>query len=438
MSYFDRIKQLAKTNKVRVTDLIALAPQNDPFYTGTEGDKVNAQWFTDLWEEFGYSEGVHLRRVHYQVISQEPTVKMPNGLPYENTEKCWEFLVSASKSARYLELVDPAAFVDRRNPQPVIFLPESIEDPEIGVVGDIDEMPELPPFPDLPGYALTGFEGEQSYHLEIWCEKSTQNDILLPFCRQYGINLVTGLGELSITATLAVAARIEESAKPARIFYVSDFDPAGQCMPVSVARKIEYWIRGKQDNADVRLFPVVLSAEQVKKYRLPRTPIKDKERRRAGFESRFGTGAVELDALEALHPGELQRVLRSIVLNYYDETLDGRVSEAESERHHELRIIMQRVYRNHDDEIEALRSEYDGIREEFTARLESCAERMSALWETMGDELRDEMPSIGRDSIPDAEDGTEIGEGLYNSERDYIAQLSAYKFFQGKRGLKAA
>jgi len=30
---------------------------------------------------------------------------------------------------------------------------------------------------------------------------------------------------------------------PLRIFYVSDFDPAGQCMPVSAARKIEFFSR---------------------------------------------------------------------------------------------------------------------------------------------------------------------------------------------------
>lgn len=31
-----------------------------------------------------------------------------------------------------------------------------------------------------------------------------------------------------------------------------------------------------------------------------------------------------------------------------------------------------------------------------------------------------------------AEEGDEIGEGLYNSERDYLGQIAVYKEFQGK------
>jgi hypothetical protein len=33
--------------------------------------KAMAKWFAELWRQFGYTTGVHLRRVHYQVISQD-------------------------------------------------------------------------------------------------------------------------------------------------------------------------------------------------------------------------------------------------------------------------------------------------------------------------------------------------------------------------------
>ncbi len=78
---YDFIKELAKANRCRVSDLIALAPQNDPFYVGTDGDRKNAEWFAALWGRFGYGSGVHLRRVHYQIISQSTPVLMPNGKP---------------------------------------------------------------------------------------------------------------------------------------------------------------------------------------------------------------------------------------------------------------------------------------------------------------------------------------------------------------------
>jgi hypothetical protein len=58
---------------------------------------------------------VHLRRVHYVLVSQDPPVLLPHGTPYLNTEACWKVLVQASKPARYLSLVPLDAFVDRRN-----------------------------------------------------------------------------------------------------------------------------------------------------------------------------------------------------------------------------------------------------------------------------------------------------------------------------------
>src|SRR5262249_5395838 len=143
----------------------------------------------------------------------------------------------------------------------------------------------------------------------------------------YGANLQTGLGELSITAAFSLVKRLMEVGKPACILYLSDFDPAGQSMPVAVSRKIEYFVRTFGLDLNVRVFPVLLTEEQVRDYQLPRTPIKESERRREGFEQRFGTGAVELDALEALYPGELRTLLGGYLEAYYDTTLQERVDE---------------------------------------------------------------------------------------------------------------
>src|SRR5437879_12646641 len=106
------------------------------------------------------------------------------------------------------------------------------------------------------------------------------NDVLEPLCKRYGANLQTGLGELSITATLALAHRLQEANKPARILYVSDFDPAGQSMPVAVSRKMEYFVRTIGLVVDVRVFPVALTLDTVEYYGCPGTTLKEPERRR--------------------------------------------------------------------------------------------------------------------------------------------------------------
>ena len=59
---------------------------------------------------------------------------------------------------------------------------------------------------------------------------------------------------------------------------------------------------------------------------MPRTPIKDTERRKDKFEQIFGVGATELDALEALHPGELARLLNVELDNWLDVGLQRRVN----------------------------------------------------------------------------------------------------------------
>lgn len=85
---YEMIKEMAKRTGRRITDLIALSPQNDPFYVGTPAALQNAQWFARLWDRFGYTSGVHLRRVHYQIISQRPPMSMPNGLPFAPRTRC--------------------------------------------------------------------------------------------------------------------------------------------------------------------------------------------------------------------------------------------------------------------------------------------------------------------------------------------------------------
>ena len=89
-------------------------------------------------------------------------------------------------------------------------------------------------------------------------------------------------------------------------------------MPVSVARKIEYFIRVSDMPYNVKLKPIMLTQDQCERYQLPRTPIKETERRRDSFEKRYGQGATELDALEALHPGELAELVTSEILQYFD------------------------------------------------------------------------------------------------------------------------
>ena len=369
--HYDSIKTLARENGLRVGDLLALAPANDPFYTGRPSEIEAAQWFADVFRQFGYFQSVHLRRIHYQIVSQEEPIHLPGGKgAYENTKRCWDYLNNAAKWARYLDLVPGEQFIDRRNPDAIIYhrVPQpddwdyrdptprvTVNAPEEWEWEDFEapQVPELPPLPylpDVPGYAVDGYQGiRQPYLVEVWAEKTTMNDVLEPICERYSVNLVTGAGELSISAVLDFLERVEEAGRPARILYVSDFDPAGIGMPISVARKIEFYLRKGDYEADIRLEPIVLTTEQVEAYDLPRVPVKDSDRRKASWVHNHGAGQVELDALEALHPGALGVLIEGAIQRYYDPSLTLRAQNRRWELQDHVGKIELAIVEHSDD-----------------------------------------------------------------------------------------
>jgi len=390
-----------------VGDLLALSAANDPFYVGRPSEMEAATWFADIWRRFSYAGKVHLRRVHYQIVSQEEPIRKPDGKPYENTERDWGYLTNASKWARYLDLVPASMFEDKRNQAPNIHYippqPFNNEEPSLDVVDAWEVL-------DLPGYELSNYRAEQPYLVELWVEKTTMNDVLDPLCVYYGANLVTGAGELSITAVIEFLGRVREAGKPARILYISDFDPAGMGMPISVARKIEYYQRQYGfDDLDIALDPIVLTQEQVRTYRLPRVPVKDSDRRKASWIDAYGAGQTELDALEALHPGELDHIVREAIHHYYDADL---IDETEARRT-ELRAILERLEANiredYADEITELQSQIENLQQAIRERLEIVA------------------PNIDDFALPESDPQPETNGVLYTSTRTYFEQLHYYK-----------
>lgn len=398
---YNAIKTFAKQEGLRVSDLIALTPGNDPFYVGSPGQMEKAHWGMLVYEGMGSPKECHVRRVHYWIVSQEPKIRKPNGDEYLNTIRDWEFLNLSLKYARYAGLVPIERFIDRRNPSPIVnakFWENEIPS-EVKEGIDAEELIEL----IADKFYCFNPHNSQPYLIELFCEKSTMNDILEPLCKKYGMNLVTGLGELSITAVRQlIDDRVQEADKPVRILYLSDFDPAGECMPVSVARKIEYFVRiASHMGYDIKLKPIVLTKEQCEEYELPRTPIKETEGRKGSFEARHGTGATELDALESLHPGLLEQIILSEVLDYFD-------TEAWNES------------TNHNREL------YERVKEFLTENIEDVNEFVNTTLEDLDlSDLDDYEASVG-DEFDDSD-----RKWLYDSDRPYVAQILEYKKFKG-------
>ncbi len=471
---YKAIKQLAKERGVSVTELCALAPNNDPFYTGRPAEVKAAEWFADLWQRFGYTTGVHLRRVHYRAVHPPGSVLKPDGTVYENTDTSWKYLCNAGKWARYLNLVSPTAFEDRRNPEPMIFTawkhPDDVDyrdpAPRYGVVYDWEEwdsysLPEIPSLPgipyqlpDLPALGVGGYNGiQQGYHIEVWCEKTTMNDVLKPLCERYGVNLVTGAGEMSISSVVDfLLERVHQADRPARILYVSDYDPAGLGMPISVARKVEFYQRENGSGAlDIRLHPIVLTSDQVGAFDLPRIPVKDSDRRKANWIEHHGAGQVELDALEALHPGELQSIVSEAILQYYDPNL---VQRAQGQRYALWRALQDEqggVLEGYEEQLKGLGMDYSRLVDDFGATrerfselvqdfqaeinahqeaLQRIIERGRTLYDCIQCDLDDVDIDLDDYPLPEPDLPPESDGLLYDSRRDYLEQLERYKAYR--------
>jgi hypothetical protein len=437
MLEFESLKAMAKSIGRPIRNLLALAPVNDPFYAGVGHRRRDAEWFAAIWAKHG-AVGSHLRRLHYRLISSTSPVLKPDGSAYQNTENDWSTLAGASLAARYLDLVPFDGMIDRRNDEPMIFAGNLDADPDKELqasclLADTEpdvEAIDVPDMPNLPSLFLEIDRPVQKFIVEVWIEKSTQNDWLVPLCRRRGVNLVVGIGEQSETRSRELALRAAKYGAPVRIIYLSDLDPGGRSMPKAVARKVEFTLAKFNLDVDLQLIPLALSPDQCREYRLPRTPIKDTERRKDKFEQTFGVGATELDALEALHPGELARLLNAELNNWLDDGLARRYSRLRSDLELRLRKIDARVHEKHADAIDALEHSFVEITDQITeiaALIGEWQDQAAELWEAVTTELEERRPDLSDVEVPQSEaHGDTDRFVLFDSSRDYFTQMDFY------------
>jgi hypothetical protein len=203
-------------------------------------------------------------------------------------------------------------------------------------------------------------------------------------------------------------------------------------MPVAVARKIEFHLRTLGLDLDIEVRPVLLTHEQCVHYRLPRMPIKEEERRAARFEERFGEGATEMDALEALHPGEISSILVREIERYYDPYLRRNIRRVANRIEGELADINSEVQGEFADEYEQLQDDYAELVERYEAELERIRERQEALQLAVADRLAEQAPEAGDYNWPQPRAGTEDPDPMFKSTRGYVQQIDRFKRHQGK------
>lgn len=424
-------------------DTMAMQQQQDPFSVDQPMRLNRARWFAQLWNTFGFPKSVHLRRIHYVLASQDLPIplaeltKRSRGMyrahgtttgmrVYVNSKSNWEDLGDGARDARYLNLVPADAFIDRRNADPQIFL---FGEPELphALPADGEAFNYLGGdwlFP--PGWWTDAQEAPkipQAYHVEVWAEKTTINDILVPICERLRTNLITGAGHLSLTIADDLMARALRSGRPVRVLQIVDADKFGKDMPPAMARKVEFRVRQLQRDpryADLDIQPrrIVLTPEQIEEYNLPVSPLDGV--------------SVELDALEALHPGVLAGIVAEEISRYLDPDLDEKVKEAFHVFNADIEDANNALVTEAEQgELEDLERQRDALAAEFNAKLAPLNARAEELFAGIDERINAaDAPEFEFDRAEIEPAGDEDDDALYDSKRDYDEQLEFYKRYK--------
>src|SRR5262249_15440040 len=268
------------------------------------------------------------RGLHYLLVSTTGLTK-PNGQPYLNNDKDWTWLLEgAGKSARWLGYVPFERITDNRNADPVIFRKARVAPKQtisVGIEVTIPDVDDLEPKP-----VAEGFVPRQAFNFVIFGEKASLEPVLLPIAHAKQADLYLPTGEISDTLLFRICCDADEDGRPLVVFTVSDCDPAGYQMPISIARKLQAFRDLLFPELTFEVVPVALTPEQVRELNLPSSPLKEGERRAGPWVEAFRIEQTEIDALLALRPDALREMVEDAFAPYFDDTLEDRVKAAET------------------------------------------------------------------------------------------------------------
>ena len=318
----------------RLHTLTVMDPKVDPFRFDIESGHRNGRWFRAAMEATGLldrARPIHLRGAHYAVTQLTPPLIRPDtSRTYVNSfEDWWWFYKYASKAARWLGYVPFERIVDARNEAPIIRL----ADPPLAVrkinMADSFYLPDPDELRPTINFSMVPTVPRQRDRFVFWGEKTSLDEVLGPIAETFGADLYLPSGESTDTMLHTMARTAAEDGREMLVFVFADCDPAGYQMSVSIAHKLRAFKEGGFfPDLRFRLFVPALTVEQVGDLGLPETPLKEGDKRTAGWRTRYGVEQTEIDALATLQPDVLATIAQEAIAPFYDPTLANRVSYA--------------------------------------------------------------------------------------------------------------
>jgi hypothetical protein len=322
------IEGAAAEHDLSLKELTVLAIQSDPYRLDTPVHHRNGKWLAEQFSRLvGEDRRIHWRGLHY-ALAMAGGIRKPDGTIYVNDDDNWVWLADkASRAAKWLGYIPFDRITDSRNAAPIIHrkrkvTPESFLGVRLRI--DIPDADSIDPTP-----IASGFEVRQAFHFVIFGEKSSLEDAVLPIAGEFEADLYLPTGEISDTLIYQIAKEAAEDGRPLVLFTLSDCDPSGWQMPVSIARKLQAFKDLFFPSMQFEVVPALLTPKQARAENLPESPLKKGEKRADRWREAFGCEQTEIDALTVptMVP-VLQRYLREAFAPYIDTTLGRRVFQA--------------------------------------------------------------------------------------------------------------
>ena len=204
----------------------------------------------------------------------------------------------------------------------------------------------------------------------IFGEKTSLEPVVAPIAERYGADLYLPSGDISDTMLHRIAKTGAEDGRHVVVLTLSDCDPSGWNMPKVIGHKLRAFKDSLYPQLSFEVRRVALIPAQVREHKLPSTPLKESEKRADKWKEATGLEQTEIDAVAALQPDLLRRILLGAIEPFYDKSLNQRVAEAHRDwlREAQTALVDQldpdelaRIEREAEQKLAELRAEIDAI-----------------------------------------------------------------------------
>ncbi len=178
---------------------------------------------------------------------------------------------------------------------------------------------------------------DQSYYIEVWCEKDAVSNIIEPVCRKWDVTFMANRGYSSQTAMYDAFKRLAAAAREDKkigVLYLGDHDPSGIDMTFDIMNRLGNFIFHDKERRFEGVVRLALNMNQIDEYQPPENPAKVTDSRYKKYAEVYGESSWELDALE---PTVLSELVEKAILEFVDQEKFDAVVEEETK--HRDKII---------------------------------------------------------------------------------------------------